>query len=194
MEEYVMEMIRRTSVFLILAQAVVHFRPNPSYEKYFKFLVGIMTIVMFLIPMLEFFQGGVQEQYRACMNVYMDKLADLSGEETELAMSPSGVYLEQMGEEIKAKLSDCAAAQGYCIQKAEILGISEEQETADTYRIKVSVKAEAAGIVIPEVAEIRLGEERKSDAEDSDRETAFQEAFADVLGVESGRLEVEIIE
>lgn len=38
MEEYVMEIIRRTSVFLILAQAVVHFRPNPSYEKYFKFL------------------------------------------------------------------------------------------------------------------------------------------------------------
>ena len=54
MEEYVMEIIRRTSVFLILAQAVVHFRPNPSYEKYFKFLVGIMTIVIFLIPILEF--------------------------------------------------------------------------------------------------------------------------------------------
>ena len=194
MEEYVMEIIRRTSVFLILAQAVVHFRPNPSYEKYFKFLVGIMTIVIFLITILEIFQGGVREQYMACMKVYTEKLTELSGEEAELAMSPSDTYLEQMGEEIKAKLSDCAAEQGYRIQKAEILGVSEQQEMADAYRLKIYVTSKETEIILPEVEEVRLGEERERDTEDRSKEMAFQAAFAEVLGVEDGRLEVEIIE
>ena len=194
MEEYVMEIIRRTSVFLILAQAVVHFRPNPSYEKYFKFLVGIMTIVIFLIPILEFFQGGVREQYMACMKVYTDKLTELSGEEAELAMSPSDTYLEQMGEEIKAKLSDCAAEQGYRIQKAEILGVSEQQEMADAYRIKIYMTSKETEIILPEVEEVRLGEERKRDTEDRSKEMAFQAAFAEVLGEVAAWLEVEINE
>ena len=46
MNDYLMEIMKRTSVFMILAQAVIHFRPNPSYEKYFKFLAGVMTIVI----------------------------------------------------------------------------------------------------------------------------------------------------
>ena len=32
MNDYLMEIMKRTSVFMILAQAVIHFRPNPSYE------------------------------------------------------------------------------------------------------------------------------------------------------------------
>ena len=109
-------------------------------------------------------------------------------------MSPSDTYLEQMGEEIKAKLSDCAAEQGYRIQKAEILGVSEQQEMADAYRLKIYVTSKETEIILPEVEEVRLGEERERDTEDRSKEMAFQAAFAEVLGVEDGRLEVEIIE
>lgn len=49
-------------------------------------------------------------------------------------------------------------------------------------------------IILPEVEEVRLGEERERDTEDRSKEMAFQAAFAEVLGVEDGRLEVEIIE
>lgn len=42
---------------MICAQAIVHFRPHESYEKYFKLLVSIMILIQIFIPLGNFFVG-----------------------------------------------------------------------------------------------------------------------------------------
>ena len=60
MKTDVFEILKRASVFMILAQAIIHFRPSPVYEKYIRFLAGIMTAVILFLPMMEVFRKGVQ--------------------------------------------------------------------------------------------------------------------------------------
>ncbi len=193
MEEYLMEIIKRTSVFMILAQALIHFRPNPSYEKYFRFLVGIMTLVILVIPLVEWFHSGVREEYRTCMNTYTDKLQELSDRELPEGMTPSGNYLIQIGEEIRDKLEPCAQQYGYTIQKVELPDSPEESREEEKDAVRILIRMAPAGMGGIRVDEIRLQEEPEGPA-DGEKEQMFTALFADALGVEESRLEVKLIE
>ena len=50
MIEDFLDMIRGIGIFIICAQAVTHFRPKASYEKYLKVLVSIIVLVMLMLP------------------------------------------------------------------------------------------------------------------------------------------------
>ncbi len=50
--------ICRTGIFMICAQAIVHFRPNGSYEKYLKLLMSIMVLIQLFVPIGSFFLKG----------------------------------------------------------------------------------------------------------------------------------------
>ena len=78
MEDYLMSIMKRASIFMILSQALIHFRPNPSYEKYLKFLAGIMTTVILIIPVLEWSRSGITEQYSICLEQYRERLQEIS--------------------------------------------------------------------------------------------------------------------
>ena len=39
--------ICQMGIFMICAQSIVHFRPNASYEKYLKLLVGVLLLIQF---------------------------------------------------------------------------------------------------------------------------------------------------
>ncbi len=52
--------IRQMSVFMICAQALIHFKPKGSYEKYLKLLVGAMILVQLLGPIQALLSGGGQ--------------------------------------------------------------------------------------------------------------------------------------
>lgn len=202
MEEYIMEIMKRTSVFMILAQAVIHFRPNPSYEKYFKFLVGIMTIVILVIPLLELLHSDIGIRYKACMNHYTETLAEMTEDKPELAgqiAAPGEIYLEEIGQEICAKLEEYASEQGYRIVRVSLSdlgeGASGEGEDKDGYRVRIQMsrgtEKEQDNTDIT-IEEIRIREE-KTGAE-REAEAMFQTAFASILEVKEDRLEVEIIE
>ena len=44
------EVIQRTGIFLIAAQALIHFAPGTAYAKYMKLLMGIMVLLLLLSP------------------------------------------------------------------------------------------------------------------------------------------------
>lgn len=50
MIEGFLETIREVGIFIVCAQAIVHFRAKASYEKYLKVLVSIIVLVMLLVP------------------------------------------------------------------------------------------------------------------------------------------------
>ncbi len=45
-------------IFIICAQTITHFRPNISYEKYFKLLVSVMILIQIFQPVSRIFGGG----------------------------------------------------------------------------------------------------------------------------------------
>jgi hypothetical protein len=51
----IFEAICRVGIFMICAQAVINFRPNASYEKYLKLLMGVMVLILILKPVINIF-------------------------------------------------------------------------------------------------------------------------------------------
>lgn len=68
------ETICRIGIFMICAQAIVHFRPKEAYEKYLKLLVSVMILIQLFLPLGSFLLGGGMER----------ALEDLSGLRTQL--------------------------------------------------------------------------------------------------------------
>ena len=54
--------ICRVGMFMICAQAIVHFRPNEAYEKYLKLLVSVMILIQLFLPIGSFLLGGGMEE------------------------------------------------------------------------------------------------------------------------------------
>ncbi len=60
-----METVCRTGIFVICAQALVHFRPNVSYEKYMKMLVSVVILLQLFLPVSSLIAGEEQEDLTA---------------------------------------------------------------------------------------------------------------------------------
>lgn len=137
-----MTIIKRASVFMLLAQSFIHFRPSPSYEKYFKFLVGIMTTVIFTVPLLELLQRGTIQEYQQRAAYHMDRLKELSERqlsgqdftawETSSMLSPVDSYLATSEWEIKARLNNYESKQGLTVKDVK-LSYGEEAEAYKAY-------------------------------------------------------------
>lgn len=74
--------ICRVGIFMICAQAVVHFRPKESYEKYLKLLVSVMVLIQVFLPIGSFLLGegrldaaNAMEQFRQELERSMQEAA-----------------------------------------------------------------------------------------------------------------------
>jgi len=62
MFDSVLEMIKKAGIFLILAQTVLHLCVSETYEKYIKMMVGLITAILLIFPVIELIkEGGFQE-------------------------------------------------------------------------------------------------------------------------------------
>ena len=48
-----LDTLREIGIFMIAAQAVIHFAPGKQYGKYIKSLSGIIILLLFLKPVLQ---------------------------------------------------------------------------------------------------------------------------------------------
>lgn len=95
--------IRQIGVFMICAQALIHFKPKSSYEKYLKLLVSAMILVQFLSPIAALFIGeegqGLEERIAAYSNSYEQGLGEAALEEyriEQLRRQLLAAHLEQL--------------------------------------------------------------------------------------------------
>ena len=67
MFDNVLEIIKKAGIFLVLAQTVLHLCVSETYEKYIKMLVGLITAILLIFPVIDLIkEGGFQdfESYR----------------------------------------------------------------------------------------------------------------------------------
>lgn len=98
--------ICKVGIFVICAQAVVHFRPREAYEKYLKLLVGIMVMIQLFLPIAAFFLGGNMEQLAQRLEGFQEELEQNAKLEAEAAMKADEVLQRMTLEEVSRRMEE----------------------------------------------------------------------------------------
>lgn len=205
MEDYLLTVMKRASIFMVLAQAVIHFRPNPSYEKYFRFLVGIMTVVILAVPMMELTRSGIDVRYEESLKAYERRVEEaLSGQSVDALVSRD-LYLSEMEGEIKTKLNNYTKQKGYSVDTVTIMW-EEEGDALSGLQIALvrdgdpDPEKEEIAIEPVQIAPVRTSEEASKEDSDEASDKYLSEAeklrsgIAQELSVGEEKVEVKIVE
>lgn len=119
--------ICQMGIFMVCAQAIVHFRPNGSYEKYLRMLVSVMILVQIFLPVTRLFSGGVQQNMDELVN-RMQRQMEESMEQAKSFSAASDELLDRMTlEEVKTRLNNLGETE----PETQVAG-TQEPEIADT--------------------------------------------------------------
>ena len=96
--------ICRTGIFMICAQAIIHFRPQEAYEKYLKLLVSIMVLIQLFLPLGSFLLGGDDQKAADALEQFKQEM-ERSMREAEENSAAMDALLEQMTlEEVRSRI------------------------------------------------------------------------------------------
>ena len=110
------DLIKRIGIFMIAAQAVIHFAPEQKYGKYMKLIVSIMILLQFLTPVYGIFMGPDADWNEWLSDIRMDySLEEIPGTE-----SSADALVDSMENEIKSKLNNEVKNENYRIVNVRI--------------------------------------------------------------------------
>lgn len=118
------DLIKRIGIFMIAAQAVIHFAPAQKYEKYMKLIVGILILLQFLMPVYRIFTGMEWDWGKISSD--MESVFDMQETEGGIAEEITGTdfladtVLGNMENEIKSKLNHAISGQNYSVAGVKI--------------------------------------------------------------------------
>lgn len=204
--ETIVESIRNVGIFMIAAQAVMHFAPGKRYEKYIKLIAGVMVLLMFIHP----FAGitvDFESEWESGMNQIIQQLGEQS--ETYRLQNQSenpGVWnttLQQIEEQAKARLNLLFEKDPYRVAEVQIC-LQETQNTgSDSYEWSVEhicvvmerkeqLPEEGSGEAV--VSPVKIEEigitANAGQQEQKNEGNAYTVLCADALGIEKDRVEV----
>lgn len=190
-----LENIRQIGLFMIAAQAVIHFAPGRQYEKYIKFVSSVIILLLFLKPFLsgqEALQGKWQTGMEQIIQQYEKENlwqgTDQSADEAAVA---------QLEEQVRARLNEAVSKEAYVVNSVSFVfekgsdwveGAGYERQFQ---KVAVEMKKQAEeGIEPVLVEEIVIGQQKKEDTQEG---LQYQEIFARMLGIEPDRVEVTCV-
>lgn len=195
MKTDIFEILKRASVFMILARAVIHFRPSAAYEKYIRLLMGIMTVVILVLPMLELFQDGAAGRYRSSMAEYREQLKRASQENFFLwdsrGESSGDTYIRAMEDEIRDKINSALRSEEVTVREVKLTGMTDQTGTlTDEVSVRIIAENNRENNKIT-VDSIQLNglQDGKSGSEADE----LQKKAAEILQTESSNVEVVIV-
>ena len=104
MQQTFFRAICQTGIFMICAQAIIHFRPREVYEKYLKFLVSAMVLIQLFLPIGSFIWGKGGEGAAQALEQFRSRLNE-SMESAEESAAAADNILEQMTlEEVRRRM------------------------------------------------------------------------------------------
>lgn len=62
MKEAIYSWIKCLAIFYILLTMLIHLVPTGKYQRYVRFFMGLLLMVMLITPMLSILEKGVEEQ------------------------------------------------------------------------------------------------------------------------------------
>lgn len=182
--------IREIGIFMIAAQAVVHFAPGVRYEKYIKSISGVIILLLFLKPFLQLSGGKWEEPEQV-----LAKMAELTEmpafPETTQITSATDAAAARMEEEIQKLLNQELAEENRYVKSVDVrLGEGQalmQEDQLPFVEISIGQREEQSLIV---VEEINIGE--TADPEKTEEEQIYQQRFAGLLGIPEENVEVRM--
>jgi len=193
-----LDSIREIGIFMIAAQAVVHFAPGKQYEKYIKSVAGIVILLLFLRP---FFQLSGTE-WREPGEV-LEKLTDMpafpGGEVNaekaspgQMDAGPGRAAVSRMEAEVKTLLNRELNGDDYRVKRVSIQlaedPLQEGERVLSEVKITMTKRTETEEGSRIGIDEIVIGNEPDAEAENVLSE--YRRRFAALLGIEEKRVEV----
>lgn len=136
MLEGLLNSIRQIGVFMICAQALIHFKPKGSYEKYLKLLVSAMILVQLLSPIAALFTGkegqSLEERIAAYSSSYEQGLGEAALEEYRIEQLRKQLLAAQL-----EQLDIGAPETGTPAEQAEEAAGNGETKQPEEIRIRV---------------------------------------------------------
>lgn len=114
------ELIKRIGIFMIAAQAVIHFTPGQKYEKYIKLIVGMMILLQFVMP-LRSILSKTETDWGAQLTD-MERMLETEGmtDETAGSLSVAEAVMDSLENEIKSRLSNEISGENYVIASVQV--------------------------------------------------------------------------
>lgn len=116
--------ICQVGIFMICAQAIVHFRPKADYEKYLKILVSVMIFIQIFLPISSVFSKEGQTDILTKVEEFEQRLKQIS-----INAESSALASERLAETFTAR------------QLEELRKESEEQENREQEQLLQNKKA-----------------------------------------------------
>lgn len=186
-----LDTIREIGIFMIAAQAVVHFASGRQYEKYIKSVSGIIILLLFLKPVLQI-AGSAWEEPQALLEKW-EELTDMPDFSEKL--QTDGVTEEvvsRMAAEIKERLNRELHADAYVVSRVSIRFTQEAngQTGALLPEVEIWMKERAKEEECGQsgISEIVIG--KSLEAADDEFLSSYRTRFAVLLGMEEERVEV----
>lgn len=184
--------IRQIGIFMICAQAVLHFKPAAKYEKYLKLLISVMVLVQLLNPLLRFFSS----EGEAFFNWRIQEIgADMEKEMSQLQIENSiheETILKETENKVKTQIGKIASENDLSVCSIQLntqdipakwIVYVKDQEKASDINIHIERISTA-----PEVSAFERVEE-----EDTERNNKLQSLLYGVeqeLGIRREEIEV----
>ncbi len=185
--------IREIGIFMIAAQAVIHFAPGKQYGKYIKSVSGIIILILFLRPFLQL--SGVQWKGPEDVLKEMEEATDMPDFFGEEGVGQTGVdsaLISRMEAETKALLNRELEGDDYRVKQVSIRLEKNPSNGDELYLSRIEIEM---GKAVEEEEERQIGIDRIviGSAAKPEEEPAFlqyRSRFAALLEIEEERVEV----
>lgn len=184
--------IRQIGIFMICAQAILHFKPSVKYEKYLKLLISVMVLVQLLLPLLKIFSWEEEDLFYNRMEAIQ---AEMEKEMAELKIE-STIYeesvLKETEEEIKTKVNLIAAKNELIVcylqfdaadSKGKMVVYVKEEEKLQDMEIHIDRISINPDFPVPERAD-------EKETAKNDKLQALSDDIHRELGIDERRIEV----
>lgn len=190
--------IREIGIFMIAAQAVIHFAPGKQYEKYIKSVAGIIILLLFLKPFLQL--SGEEWRGSEAVLKKLEKVTDMRGfSEGEPDMlkesGVGGVMVSSMEAEVKDLLNRELEKDDYRVKRVAVRLAKNPEQGDEMCLSQIEIwMVRASETEEEEEKPIRIDRVVIGDTEDGEGNVFLQYRgrFAALLGVEEERVEVRL--
>ncbi|PEA56294.1 stage III sporulation protein AF [Bacillus pseudomycoides] len=199
--QFVVEWIRNIIVFLLLATMLHMLLPNSNLQKYVKFVVSLLLVVLILTPLFKLFQTDIQD---VIANASQDKYIangsienKISEKKKEIQASQRAYILEQMAVQMKKQVGkELEEKYGMAVMSLQIKvpeGKKEVKSQQDIQSVVVSLQANersrTGAIETIQKVEINSKEPQKT----SEQNTAeMKQFFSNKWQLEENKIKIQV--
>ncbi|MEI4829214.1 stage III sporulation protein AF [Bacillus sp. FJAT-53711] len=199
--QFVVEWIRNIIVFLLLATMLHMLLPNSKLQKYVKFVVSLLLVVLILTPLFKLLQTDIQD---VIANVSEDKYVanglvenKIDTKKKEIQASQRAYILEQMAVQMKKQVGKELEEQyGMAVMSLQIQVPEEKKEVKSQQDIQSVVvtlqkkdRNREGAIETIQKVEINSKEPRKT----SEQNTAeMKQFFSNKWQLEENKIKVQM--